>query len=47
VLHGFAGGSDGSRPFGTPIRDSAGNLYGAVEFGGADNLGTAYELTPK
>jgi uncharacterized repeat protein (TIGR03803 family) len=35
VLYGFAGTTDGNGPIGGMIRDSAGNLYGATEFGGS------------
>jgi uncharacterized repeat protein (TIGR03803 family) len=34
VLYTFTGGSDGSCPEGSVIRDSAGNLYGTTEAGG-------------
>lgn len=30
VLHSFAGGTDGANPYGTVIRDSAGDLYGTA-----------------
>jgi uncharacterized repeat protein (TIGR03803 family) len=35
VLYGFAGTTDGNGAIGNMIRDSAGNLYGATEFGGS------------
>jgi uncharacterized repeat protein (TIGR03803 family) len=34
VLHTFSGKADGGQPFGTPVGDSAGNLYGATFAGG-------------
>jgi uncharacterized repeat protein (TIGR03803 family) len=34
VLYSFAGGSDGSAPYGNLIQDSAGNLYGTTSAGG-------------
>jgi uncharacterized repeat protein (TIGR03803 family) len=34
VIYNFTGGADGWNPVGNPIRDSAGNLYGATAFGG-------------
>jgi uncharacterized repeat protein (TIGR03803 family) len=45
VLYSFLGGPDGYQPSGL-IRDSAGNLYGTTEFGGANGFGTVYELSP-
>ena len=50
VLYSFAGGSDGSQPWGGVIFDQAGNLYGTTyEGGGGCNgfgCGTVFELTP-
>jgi uncharacterized repeat protein (TIGR03803 family) len=46
ILHTFAGGKDGAGPFGRPIFDSAGNLYGSTGGGGAGFSGTVFELTP-
>ena len=47
VLYSFAGGAaDGARPQGSPIMDSAGNLYGTTSAGGALGLGTVYALDP-
>lgn len=46
VLHTFAGGADGSYPFGL-VRNANGNLYGATTVGGGDcNCGTIYRLRP-
>jgi uncharacterized repeat protein (TIGR03803 family) len=45
VLHAFAGGSDGVKPFGGLIRDKHGNFYGTTEQGGTSNLGTVFEVT--
>src|SRR6202021_186177 len=36
----------GWNPNGTPVLDSAGNLYGTTLTGGANGGGTAYKLTP-
>jgi|SRR5208282_1628764 uncharacterized repeat protein (TIGR03803 family) len=48
VLHNFAGGSsDGEYPLAGVIVDANGNLYGSTSTGGADNLGTAFELHKK
>jgi uncharacterized repeat protein (TIGR03803 family) len=46
VLHTFTvgAGADGSVPEGHLVRDSAGNLYGATEFGGAADLGVVFKL---
>jgi len=47
ILHTFTG-KDGSQPFafGTPVLDSAGNLYGTTESGGSKGDGTVWKLTP-
>ncbi len=42
ILHSFAGGSDGTYPFGLAL-DSAGNLYGAASGGGANGEGVIYK----
>jgi len=48
VLHNFAGGSsDGEYPLAGVIVDANGNLFGSTSTGGADNLGTAFELHKK
>lgn len=39
-------GTDGYQPLGSLIADKAGNLYGTTSFGGTDNLGTVFELSP-
>jgi uncharacterized repeat protein (TIGR03803 family) len=46
VLHTFNGGSDGAYLQAGLIFDAAGNLYGTTLYGGADNLGTVFMLTP-
>jgi uncharacterized repeat protein (TIGR03803 family) len=46
VLYSFMGGTDGEYPSAELIFDSAGNLYGTTEGGGADNAGTVFELSP-
>lgn len=47
VLHSFAGGTDGANPYGTVIRDSAGNLYGTTMAGGSPvcQCGTVFKLS--
>ncbi|MFL6689385.1 MAG: choice-of-anchor tandem repeat GloVer-containing protein [Alphaproteobacteria bacterium] len=47
VLHSFRGYStDGDRPLGDLIADSAGNLYGTTDTGGAHKKGTIFKLDP-
>jgi uncharacterized repeat protein (TIGR03803 family) len=47
ILHNFVlGGTDGLSPSAGVIMDSAGNLYGTTEGGGAHNFGTVFELSP-
>ncbi|MFZ0312326.1 MAG: choice-of-anchor tandem repeat GloVer-containing protein, partial [Candidatus Korobacteraceae bacterium] len=46
VLHDFGNGSDGADPYASLILDSAGNLYGTTQKGGAYGYGTVFELTP-
>ena len=49
VLYGFcsqSGCTDGYAPFGTLIRDGAGNLYGTTIAGGDTFNGTVYKLDP-
>jgi uncharacterized repeat protein (TIGR03803 family) len=42
VLYNFTGGDDGRYPYAGVIRDSAGNLYGTTEVGGAYYGGLVY-----
>lgn len=46
VLHSFTGGADGGNPIAALINDSAGNLYGTAENGGANGAGVVFKLTP-
>jgi uncharacterized repeat protein (TIGR03803 family) len=47
ILHVFGGTDDGRQPYGGPILDAAGNLYGLTNLGGRPGCeGTAYELSP-
>jgi uncharacterized repeat protein (TIGR03803 family) len=46
VLHSFGSGTDGLIPYGGLIFDAAGNLYGTTAYGGTNDLGTVFELTP-
>jgi uncharacterized repeat protein (TIGR03803 family) len=48
ILHDFLdNGTDGSHPQSNLTFDSSGNLYGMTYIGGAYDLGTVFELTPK
>jgi uncharacterized repeat protein (TIGR03803 family) len=44
VLYSFIGGSDGASPYAGLLFDRAGNLYGTTNGGGANNVGTVFEL---
>jgi uncharacterized repeat protein (TIGR03803 family) len=45
-LHDFAGGEDGSYPYGGVSIDANGNLYGTTSAGGSQGLGVVWEITP-
>ena len=45
VLHSF-NGNDGRAPWDGVILDAAGNVYGTTYWGGTDNYGTVFELSP-
>lgn len=46
VIYAFPNGSDGGYPSADLLADSAGNLYGTTLGGGAQGLGTVFELSP-
>jgi uncharacterized repeat protein (TIGR03803 family) len=47
VLHSFAGApSDGHGPGAGLLQGSDGNFYGTTVYGGTNNLGTVFQLTP-
>jgi uncharacterized repeat protein (TIGR03803 family) len=52
VIHRFAGGADGMYPYGSPILDASGNVYGTTLDGGgpgclfAAGCGMVYQLIP-
>ena len=45
ILHSFDS-LDGYEPYAGLAMDSAGNLYGTTRFGGSENQGTLFEVTP-
>lgn len=48
VIHNFTDiGSDGATPYGGPILDPLGNLYGTTYLGGYGGSGTVYKLSPQ
>jgi uncharacterized repeat protein (TIGR03803 family) len=46
ILHTFGSGGDGASEVSVMTFDSAGNLYGATTAGGANGLGTVFQLVP-
>jgi len=46
VLHNFGAGTDGRMPYAVLIADKKGRLYGTTPFGGANDSGTVFRLTP-
>jgi uncharacterized repeat protein (TIGR03803 family) len=47
IIYNFTGkGSDGSSPYGGPVLDSEGNLYGTTYTGGIYGSGSVYRLAP-
>lgn len=44
VLHSFASVPTGVAPYGTPVHDLAGNLYGTTQGGGTGDAGVVYKL---
>ena len=49
VLHSFcpgAGCPDGSHPRADLVMDKAGNLYGTTYYGGTNNVGTVFKVSP-
>jgi uncharacterized repeat protein (TIGR03803 family) len=45
VLYNFTGSTDGATPYAPLVRDSAGNLYGTTEAGGASGAGTVFRVS--
>ena len=46
-LYEFKGGTDAGSPYGGLVADASGNLYGTTYYGGANGLGTVFELARK
>jgi uncharacterized repeat protein (TIGR03803 family) len=46
ILYNFKNGDTGSNPAGGVTLDKAGNLYGTTGYGGSDNAGVVYRLSP-
>jgi uncharacterized repeat protein (TIGR03803 family) len=46
ALYSFSGSSDPKFPYAGLIFDKSGNLYGTTESGGANTLGTVFEMSP-
>jgi uncharacterized repeat protein (TIGR03803 family) len=44
VLHNFTFQPDGAHPYGGLVRDTAGNLYGTTQNGGAHGFGTIFKV---
>ena len=44
VIHTFTNGGDGGQPVAGLTIDTAGNLYGTTNIGGAHNAGIAFEV---
>ncbi len=46
ILHAYSNNGQGEFPYMGLLLDAAGNLYGTTGAGGADGLGTVFELSP-
>jgi uncharacterized repeat protein (TIGR03803 family) len=46
TLYTFKGQPDGVFPYGGLVKDTAGNFYGTTYYGGTDDLGVVYRLSP-
>jgi uncharacterized repeat protein (TIGR03803 family) len=46
VLHAFGASGDGAHPWGRPVIDPAGNIYGTTQAGGSSGFGTVFKLSP-
>jgi len=46
IIHNFGAPGDGANSVAGLVMDAAGNLYGTTVYGGSDNSGTAFEMSP-
>jgi len=46
TVHAFAGGKDGSHPFGDLTSDASGTIYGTTDADAAHTLATVFSITP-
>ena len=46
TLYAFKGTPDAASPYGGLVADSSGDLFGTTYYGGANNMGSVFELTP-
>jgi len=46
LLYSFSGGTDGAYPQGGLLQATDGNFYGTTTYGGANNQGTVFKMTP-
>jgi uncharacterized repeat protein (TIGR03803 family) len=47
TIYSFAGQPDGSFPYGALLFGRSGNIYGTTYYGGTNNIGAVYELSPR
>lgn len=45
LLYQFSSGTDAQNPVGNLVRDAAGNVYGAAQYGGSNGFGAVYKLS--
>jgi len=45
TIYSFKGQADGSFPYGALLFDASGNIFGTTYYGGANNIGSVYELS--
>lgn len=47
TIYSFRGQPDGSFPYGALLFDRRGNIYGTTYYGGANGIGSVYQLSPR